>query len=180
MERLVRGPWRWLLIPLLALPIGWLLFTGLGRDPRLVPSALVGHPLPQLAGSTLDGDAFSTASLAGKPALVNVWASWCAPCVAEHPLLLDAARRFGDQLQLVGIDYQDTTHDAESFLAEHGEGGWPDVADPSGRIAIALGVTAPPETFFVDAAGIVRYRHVGPLTAEVLDEQLAALGVVDR
>ena len=177
MERLVRGPWRWLLVPLLAVPVGWLLFTGLGRDPRLVPSPLVGHQLPALAGTTLEGGAFSSASLAGKPALINVWASWCAPCVAEHPLLLDTARRFGDQLQLVGVVYEDTTDAAMSFLSEHGDGGWPDVADPSGRIAVALGVTGPPETFFVDAAGVVRYRHIGPLTAEVLDQQLAALGV---
>jgi cytochrome c biogenesis protein CcmG/thiol:disulfide interchange protein DsbE len=97
--------------------------------------------------------------------------------VTEHPLLLDAARRFGDRLQLVGVVYQDTTDAARAFLAEQGDGGWPDVADPSGRVAIALGVTGPPETFFVDPNGIVRYRHVGPLTAEVLQEQLAILGI---
>jgi cytochrome c biogenesis protein CcmG/thiol:disulfide interchange protein DsbE len=178
MARLVAGPWRWLVVPLLALPIGWLLLTGLGRDPRLVPSPLVGRPLPAMAGTTLEGEAFSSASLAGKPALINVWASWCAPCVAEHPLLLDTARRFGDRLQLLGLVYQDTTDAARDFLAEHGDGGWPDVADPSGRLAVALGVTGPPETFFVDADGVIRYRHVGPLSAEVLAEQLAALGIV--
>ena len=177
MERPRVGAWRWLLVPLLAVPLGWVLFTGLGRDPRLIPSPLVGHTLPSLTGTTLEDEPFTSATLAGRPALINVWASWCAPCVAEHPLLLDAARRHADELQLVGVVYQDTADAALAFLAEHGDGGWPDVADPSGRIALELGVTGPPETFFVDAAGVVRYRHVGPLTAEVLDEQLAALGI---
>jgi len=171
------GRWRFLLVPLLVVPIGWLLFTGLGRDPRLIPSPLVGRPLPAFSGTTLQGEAFSSASLEGKPAIINVWASWCSPCVTEHPLLLDAARQHADELQLVGVVYQDTADAAHAFLARYGDGAWPDVADPSGRIAIELGVTGPPETFFVDAHGVVRYRQVGPLTAEVMAEQLAALGI---
>ena len=171
------GRLRWLVIPLLVVPIGWLLFTGLGRDPRIIPSPLVGKPLPALSGETLDGAAWSSATLAGKPALVNVWASWCSPCVSEHPLLLDVARQYRDDLQMVGVLYQDTADGAAAFLAHYGDGGWPDVDDASGRIAVSLGVTGPPETFFVDADGIVRYHHVGPLTEQVLSEQLAALGL---
>jgi len=171
--------WRWLLVPLLVLPVGWLLFTGLGRDPRVIPSPLVGKPLPALTGTTLDGRAWSSASLRGKPALINVWASWCAPCVSEHPLLLDTARQHAGALRVVGVLYQDTADGAATFLAHFGDGGWPDVDDASGRIAVSLGVTGPPETFFVDAAGIVRYRHVGPLTPEVMRQQLAALGVAE-
>jgi cytochrome c biogenesis protein CcmG/thiol:disulfide interchange protein DsbE len=169
--------WRWLAVPVLVVPVGWLLFTGLGRDPRLIPSPLIGKPLPALSGTTLDGHAWSSAALDGKPALVNVWASWCAPCVAEHPLLLDVARQHAGTLQVVGVLYQDTADGAATFLAHYGDGGWPDVDDASGRIAVSLGVTGPPETFFVDATGIVRYRHVGPLTADVLAEQLASLGL---
>jgi cytochrome c biogenesis protein CcmG/thiol:disulfide interchange protein DsbE len=171
------GRWRWLAVPILVLPIGWLLFTGLGRDPRLIPSPLLGKPLPALTGTTLDGTPWSSATLAGKPALINVWASWCRPCVAEHPLLLDAARQHAGELQVVGVLYQDTADGAAAFLAHYGDGGWPDVDDASGRIAVSLGVTGPPETFFVDADGVVRYRHVGPLSPEVLSEQLAALGL---
>jgi cytochrome c biogenesis protein CcmG/thiol:disulfide interchange protein DsbE len=171
------GRWRWLAVPSLVLPIGWLLFTGLGRDPRLIPSPLLGKPLPALTGTTLDGTPWSSATLAGKPALINVWASWCRPCVAEHPLLLDAARQHAGELQVVGVLYQDTADGAAAFLAHYGDGGWPDVDDASGRIAVSLGVTGPPETFFVDADGVVRYRHVGPLSPEVLSEQLAALGL---
>jgi cytochrome c biogenesis protein CcmG/thiol:disulfide interchange protein DsbE len=171
------GRWRWLAVPILVLPIGWLLFTGLGRDPRLIPSPLLGKPLPALTGTTLDGTPWSSATLAGKPALINVWASWCRPCVAEHPLLLDAARQHAGELQVVGVLYQDTADGAAAFLAHYGDGGWPDVDDASGRIAVSLGVTGPPETFFVDPKGVVRYRHVGPLSPEVLSEQLAALGL---
>ncbi|HEX9634659.1 MAG TPA: DsbE family thiol:disulfide interchange protein [Candidatus Limnocylindria bacterium] len=171
------GLLRWVAVPLLVVPVTWLLFTGLGRDPRDIPSPLVGKPLPAFAATTLEGEEFSSESLDGRPALVNVWASWCDPCVDEHPLLLAAARAYAGELSLVGIVYQDSPDGARGFLARYGDGGWPDVLDPSGRIAIDLGVTGPPETFFVDAAGIVRYRHVGPLTEEVLVEQLAVLGL---
>jgi cytochrome c biogenesis protein CcmG/thiol:disulfide interchange protein DsbE len=176
-RRVVASPWRWLVIPLLAVPVGWLLFTGLGRDPRLIPSPLIGQPLPALAGATLDGRSFDTAALAGRPAVVNVWASWCAPCVQEHPLLLDLQREHGDELAVVGILYNDASDQATQFLARYGDGGWPDLTDADGRMTLDLGVTGPPETFFVDADGIVRYKHVGPLTADVLAEQLPRIGI---
>ena len=94
--------------------------------------------------------------------MVNVWASWCAPCVEEHPLLLDLQREHGDELAVVGIVYDDASDQATRFLERYGDGGWPDLTDADGRLALDLGVTGPPETFFVDADGIVRYRHVGP------------------
>jgi cytochrome c biogenesis protein CcmG, thiol:disulfide interchange protein DsbE len=171
------GRWRLLAVPILVVPIGWLLFTGLGRDPRTIPSPLIGKALPALSGTTLDGMAWDSASLAGKPALINIWASWCAPCREEHGLLLDTAHQHADELQIVGVLYQDTPDAAAAFLARYGDGGWTDVDDASGRVAVGLGVTGPPETFFVDADGIVRYRQVGPLTTEILAEQLPAIGV---
>jgi cytochrome c biogenesis protein CcmG/thiol:disulfide interchange protein DsbE len=168
---------RWVAVPLLVLPVTWLLFTGLGRDPHLIPSALVGKPLPTFAATTLEGEEFSSAALAGRPALINVWASWCDPCIDEHPLLLATARAFAGELSVVGIVHHDSVDGARGFLARYGDGGWPDLLDPSDRIAIDLGVIFPPETYFVDASGIVRYRHLGPLTEEVLVEQLAVLGL---
>ena len=84
---------RWLALPVVLLPLGWLLFTGLGHDPREIPSPLVGHALPPFSGETLDGAAFSSSQLAGRPTVVNVWASWCPTCVDEHPVLLEAATR---------------------------------------------------------------------------------------
>jgi cytochrome c biogenesis protein CcmG/thiol:disulfide interchange protein DsbE len=168
---------RWALVPLLVLPVGWVLFTGLGRDLDEIPSPLVGKPLPSFEATTLAGEAFSSASLAGRPALVNVWASWCLDCVDEHALLLALERARAGELSIVGLVFEDSADAARGFLARYGDGGWPDLDDPSGEIAIDLGVTGPPETFFVDAAGIVRYRHVGPLNERVLGEQLAALGL---
>jgi cytochrome c biogenesis protein CcmG/thiol:disulfide interchange protein DsbE len=164
---------RWLAVPLVVIPLGWLLFTGLGRDPREIASPLVGRPLPALAGTTLAGEQLSTDELAGAPMIVNVWASWCGPCVEEHPVLLDAAR----QVAVIGILYQDTPDAARSFLSRYGDGGWPSLLDPDGRLAVDLGVTGPPETFFVDGTGVVRAHHVGPLSEEVLREELAAMGV---
>lgn len=168
---------RWVAVPLVIVPLAWLLFTGLGRDPRDIPSPLVGKPLPAFAATTLDGTSFSSDALAGRPAIINVWASWCTPCIEEHPILLAAAAEHAAELSMVGILYQDTPEGARGFLARYGDGGWPNLLDASGRIAVDLGVTGPPETFFVDASGIVRARHVGPLTAAVMAEQLAALGL---
>lgn len=169
---------RWLLVPLVVLPVGWLLFTGLGRDPRLIPSPLVGRAMPAFAGTTLEGDEFSSTDLAGKPAVVNFWASYCIPaCVDEHPVLLDLAARHGGDLQMVGVLVDNTPDDARGFLARYGQVSWPNMLNVDGSITIDFGVIGPPETFFVDARGIVVARHVGPLTAEVVAIQLAALGL---
>jgi cytochrome c biogenesis protein CcmG/thiol:disulfide interchange protein DsbE len=167
-----------LLKPLVVLPLAWLLFTGLGRDPRVIPSPLVGKPLPAFAGTTLEGDQFSSAALAGKPAVVNFWASYCIPsCVEEHPVLLDLAMRHGDDLQMIGVLVNDTPDGARGFLARYGQVSWPNMLNADGGISIDYGVTGPPETFFVDARGIVVARHVGPLTPAVVAEELAALGI---
>ncbi len=169
---------RWLLVPLVVLPVSWLLFTGLGRDPRLIPSPLVGKPMPAFAGTTLEGSQFSSADLAGKPAVINFWASYCIPaCVDEHPVLLDLAARHGSELQMVGVLVDDAPDDARGFLARYGEVSWPNMLNADGAISIDYGVTGPPETFFVDAQGIVVARHWGPLTGEVVASQLAALGL---
>lgn len=169
---------RWLLVPLVVVPVGWLLFTGLGRDPRLIPSPLVGEPMPAFAGTTLEGDQFSSADLAGKPAIVNFWASYCIPsCVDEHPILLDLAARHDGDLQVVGVLVNNTPDDARGFLARYGEVSWPNMLNADGAISIDYGVTGPPETFFVDAQGIVVARHWGPLTSAIVVQQLAALGL---
>ena len=168
---------RWLALPVVLVPLAWLLFTGLGRDPHEIPSPLIGHPLPAFSATTLDGTTFSSAELAGRPAVVNVWASWCAPCIDEHPVLLEAAGGYGDEFVMVGIVYQDSADGVRSFLARYGDGGWPNLLDTNGQIAVDLGVTGPPETFFVGADGLVRARHIGPLTADVMAEELAGLGL---
>jgi len=159
-------------------PLGWLLFTGLGNDPRVIPSPLVGKPIPAFAGTTLQGDQFSSADLKGRPAVVNFWASYCIPsCVDEHPVLLDLAARQAGGLQLVGVLVNDTPDDARRFLDRYGQVSWPTLLNADSAISIDYGVTGPPETFFVDAQGIVVSRHVGPLTAAAVAEGLAALGL---
>jgi len=170
---------RWLLIPVLAIPLGWVLFTGLGRDPSEIPSPLIGQPMPAFELNTLDGGTLSSADLAGQPAIINFWASWCIPaCVEEHPVLMDIQARHGDELRLVGILYDNTPADAREFLVRYGDGGWANADDPTGAVALAYGVLGPPETFFVDADGIVRAKHFGPLTSADVAGYLPLLGVM--
>jgi cytochrome c biogenesis protein CcmG/thiol:disulfide interchange protein DsbE len=167
---------RWLLVPLVVLPLGWLLFTGFGRDPREVASPLIGREAPDWSLTTLAGDVLGTDDLAGRPYVVNFWASWCVPaCVDEHPVLAAAHDRYGDRVAIVGVLYQDDPAAAAAFLARYGDAGYAHVIDEAGRLAIDYGVTGPPETFFVDAAGIVREREWGPLTDAVLAEHMASI-----
>ena len=169
---------RWLALPIVLIPLGWLLFTGLGGDPRNLPSPLVGKPIPGFDGTTLEGGQFSSGDLAGKPAVINFWASYCIPsCVDEHPVLLDLVARHGDEVQLVGVLVSDTPDGARGFLDRYGQVSWPNLLNPDGRISIDYGVTGPPETFFVNADGVVVSRHIGPLTRALVDEGLAALGI---
>ncbi|MGI8830497.1 MAG: redoxin domain-containing protein [Candidatus Limnocylindria bacterium] len=169
---------RWLLIPILVVPVGWLLFTGFERDPREIASPLIGQPAPTWTFATLDGATLGTDDLAGRPYLVNFWASWCIPaCVDEHPVLASAHESYGDDLVVVGVLYQDAPADAEGFLARYGDAGYDHLVDPGGRLAIEYGVTGPPETFFVDADGIVRDKQFGPLTDALMAQRLASIGI---
>jgi len=169
---------RWLIVPLVVLPLVAVLFVGFGRDPSVIPSPLIGKPMPSFSLTALDGTTLSSRDLAGKPVIVNFWASWCPPCAEEHPVLLDLAKRYGDRVTVVGILYNDDAEGAARFLSRYGDGGWADLLDPSGGTAVDYGVTGPPETFFIDAAGIVRGKQIGPVTSDVASAQLATLGLV--
>ncbi|MEO5987175.1 MAG: redoxin family protein [Candidatus Limnocylindria bacterium] len=167
---------RWLLVPIIVIPVTWLLLSGFSRDPREVASPLIGRPAPEWTLTTLDGETLSSNDLAGRPYVVNFWASWCIPaCVDEHPVLADAFARFGDDVEFVGILYQDDPAAAAGFLGRYGDAGYPHVMDPGGRMAIEFGVTGPPETFFVDAAGNVADKNFGPLTDAVMAEKLNSI-----
>jgi len=167
---------RWLLVPVLVVPLAWLLFTGFGRDPREVASPLIGRPAPEWTLVTLDGATLSSSELVGRPYVLNFWASWCIPaCVDEHPVLASAHEVHGEEVPIVGVLYQDSPADAEAFLARYGDAGYPHVLDDGGRLAIEYGVTGPPETFFVDADGIVRDKQFGPLTDELMADRLGAI-----
>jgi cytochrome c biogenesis protein CcmG, thiol:disulfide interchange protein DsbE len=168
---------RWVIVPVVVVPLTAVLFVGFGRDPSAIPSPLIGKPMPAFTLTALDGSSVSSADLTGRPLIVNFWASWCGPCVQEHPILLDTARRYGDRVAIVGILYDDTASGAAGFLGRYGEGGWKDLLDPGGGTAVSFGVSGPPETFFVDAAGVVRGKQFGPVTASVVATQLSAMGV---
>lgn len=161
---------------LMALMFAFALKTG---DPSRLPSALIGKPAPKVALEALDGlvvggkpvPPFSTAVLGnGKPAVVNFWASWCVPCVQEHPFLIEIAARTG--LAVHGINYKDQTAAARRFLGLHGNPFTTVGVDGSGRAAIEWGVYGMPETFVVDGQGTVVYKHVGPISRESLDTRV--------
>ena len=155
----------------------WAVFsTGLGRDPRDVPSGLVGRPAPALRGSTLAGGTLDLAALRGKVVLVNVWAAWCGPCRDELPLLTAAERALGGRgLRVVGIDTRDGARQAKSLLATSGGDPTMSVVDPVGGVAVDWGVLGVPETFLVDADGVVQGRQVGPLTSSWIDRNVVPL-----
>jgi cytochrome c biogenesis protein CcmG/thiol:disulfide interchange protein DsbE len=168
---------RWLIVPVLVIPIGLLFLSGFGRDPSEIPSPLIGEAAPDWELATLDGGTLSTDDLSGHAYVVNFWASWCGPCVDEHPVLASASDEHADELNVIGVLYQDTVADATAWLVEHGDAGYPNLVDGDGGLAIDYGVTGPPESYFVDAEGIVRAKQFGPLTDESMARQLAEIGV---
>ena len=180
---------RYIVPVLLFLVLAGFLLLGLERNPSEIPSPLIGKPAPQwslprlattdaVAAGTQDEGLLDGASLKGQPYLVNVWASWCAPCLQEHPMLLELAKR--KVIRIVGINYKDRPEDARSWLTRHGNPFAAVVADRDGRTAIDFGVYGVPETFLVDAQGVIRFKHVGALTVEAVRGRLlpaiAALG----
>ena len=164
------------LVPLIVFGALTLLFAiGLGLDPRLVPSPLIGKPVPQfdlppVKGRTLG---LATADLMGEVALVNVFASWCTECREEHPLLMRMSR--GKRVAIHGLNYKDRPQDAERWLNEFGDPYVRTGADVSGRVGIDWGVYGVPETFVVDREGRIAYKHIGVLTPKVLEETIMPL-----
>lgn len=140
---------------------GWALMR---PDPDALPSAIAGREAPPVGTQTLPGKVQLTDEMLRQPGvkLVNFWASWCPPCRAEHPTLVDLSK----QLPVYGVDLKDPEASASAFLAEHGDPFHALATDPRGRIAIDWGVTAPPETFIVDGQGKILYRFAGPLVRD--------------
>lgn len=148
---------------------------GLARNPQELPSALIGKPvpsfdLPPVQGRTLG---LSSADLKGEVSLVNVFASWCVACRAEHPLFMQLAA--GKVVPIHGLNYKDTPQDAADWLDNLGDPYTRTGADRTGRVAIDWGVTGVPETFVVDANGTVAYKQIGPVTRQALDETILPL-----
>ena len=148
-----------------------LLVRGLALDPTALPSARVGQPLPEFDLQVLGGEyRRSAGQWHGKPALLNVWATWCFSCRVEHPYLLDLAE---SGVTIYGLNYKDDPAKALTWLEELGNPYAETVVDIDGDFGFDLGVYGAPETYVIDAAGTVQYRHVGVVDERVWTEQLA-------
>jgi cytochrome c biogenesis protein CcmG/thiol:disulfide interchange protein DsbE len=156
------------LLPLLLFGVLAAYFAaGLSRDPHLIPSALIDKPAPAFDLPPLPGFSHGvrSADLAiGRPQLLNVFASWCVPCRAEQPVLLRLAREQGVMMR--GLNYKDKPEDAVAWLAGQGNPFESIGADRDGRVGIDFGVYGVPETFVIDGAGRIRFKHVGPLSPD--------------
>ncbi len=170
------GPRLAALAPLTVfLVVGIFLGVGLTLNPREVPSPLIGKPVPEfnlppVKGRTLG---LSGTDLKGKVSLVNVFASWCVACRAEHPLLMDLKQK--GVVPVHGLNYKDRPEDAEKWLGELGDPYMRTGADIDGRIAIDWGVYGVPETFVIDRQGRIAYKQIGPLNPEVLEKTILPL-----
>ena len=145
-----------------------------GRDPRALPSVLLDKPVPsfELPGLTADSVGLHSVELSGRPVLVNVFASWCAPCRQEIPLMVQLA---AEGVPIYGIAYKDDPAATRKFLAQLGDPYRGIGVDRDGRIAIEFGVYGVPETYVIDGAGRIRHRHVGAVTEDVARRTLLPL-----
>jgi cytochrome c biogenesis protein CcmG, thiol:disulfide interchange protein DsbE len=155
--------------------LGFFLLKGLDKDPRILPSVMIDKPVPRLAlalmnqgqtGTTL----WSSDTMKGQVWLLNVWGSWCAACVTEHPLLNQLAA--SKSLPIVGLAWKDTTSAAQAWLNKHGNPFVTVILDQPGRSVIDLGVYGAPESFLIDKKGVIRFKQIGPFTAQSIEQQL--------
>ena len=166
---------RWA-IPLAVVPVLVLLGYGFRTDPREIPSPLVGKPASPFTLTAFDGKPLSLEALRGQVVIVNFWASWCYPaCYEEAPSLERAWQTYKDRgLVMVGVNYQDKDEPARRFLAQFGHT-FPNAPDPGSRVSVDYGVYGVPETYFIDRKGRVRFKRVGPVSDEMLKEQIERL-----
>jgi cytochrome c biogenesis protein CcmG/thiol:disulfide interchange protein DsbE len=163
----------WILAAFVALVV--VLAVGLRLNPREVPSPLIGKPAPPFELPLLNepDKRFSQKDMLGKVWIMNVWASWCPPCLVEHPVVTRIAK--SGLAPVVGLNYKDTRNEALPWLKRNGDPYQLIVFDASGRIGIDYGVYGVPETYVIDRKGIIRYKHIGPLTADVVQKKVEPL-----
>lgn len=173
---------RWILLLPLAIFLGVavFLYRGLYLDPAELPSALINKPFPEFSLREVQSDKVLTrADLLGKPALVNVWGTWCVACRVEHPVLNKLAQQ---GVVIYGINYKDVNADALKWLKGFHNPYQLNIRDDEGSLGLNLGVYGAPETFLIDSKGIIRHKFVGVVDETVWREQLAGLyqGLVDE
>jgi len=151
------------------------LWIGLGRDPREVPSPLIGKPAPafKLAKLHTPNETLSASDLKGKVWLLNVWASWCVSCREEHPLLVQLAK--ANIVPVYGLNYKDDPQAGRDWLVKNGDPYTASIVDRDGRVGIDYGVYGVPETFLIDKSGTIRYKQIGPITPQALQEKILPL-----
>jgi len=151
------------------------LYRGLSLDPKKVPSPLVGKPMPEFSLPRLKNPAasISDTDLKGKVSILNIWATWCVSCRAEHEVLLLLAK--SGKVDIYGLNYKDERAKAQQWLVQLGDPYVANAFDADGRAGIDWGVYGAPETFIMDRQGIIRHKHIGPLTVEILNERILPL-----
>lgn len=148
------------------------LFMGLGKNPAEIRSPLVGKPAPVFALREVGTQrTVDITQYRGKPLVVNFWATWCGPCWEEHPVLVANARMYASNVHFLGVVFQDKEEKILNFLQQRGSS-YPTVVDDAGKTAIAYGVGGVPETYFIDAQGVIVAKHNGPMTPDILRENL--------
>jgi cytochrome c biogenesis protein CcmG, thiol:disulfide interchange protein DsbE len=169
---------RFALPLLIFIGLGYFLFKGLDKDPRVLPSVMINKPvptlqLPRLSEGQATTDLWSSQAMTGKVWLLNVWGSWCAACVTEHPLLNQLAA--AKTLPIVGLAWKDAPAAAQNWLGKHGNPFTTVILDQPGRAVIDLGVYGAPESFLIDKKGQIRYKQVGPFTPQAIQQELLPL-----
>jgi cytochrome c biogenesis protein CcmG/thiol:disulfide interchange protein DsbE len=151
------------------------LAVGLTRNPREVPSPLIGKPAPPFELPLLQQSekTFAAKEMLGKVWILNVWASWCEPCLQEHPVITALAKTLA--APIVGLNYKDARENALPWLKRHGDPFLLSVYDGSGRIGIDYGVYGVPETYVIDKKGVIRYKRIGPVTQEIAAQKIVPL-----
>jgi len=157
---------------LIAAALVVILFVGLGKDPAAIRSPLVGKPAPAFALREVGtNNTIDIAQYRGKPLIINFWATWCGPCWEEHPILVANARMLQPNVQFLGVVFQDKEDKILGFLQQRGTA-YPTVVDDRGKTAIAYGVGGVPETYFLDANGVIRAKFAGPMSGDVIQANL--------
>lgn len=151
------------------------LLVGLNLNPRKVPSPLIGKPAPVFKLQQLHepGSTFESKDNLGKVWLLNVWASWCASCRDEHPLLVQLAK--ASVVPIYGLNYKDKRDLALQWLDQLGDPYTKSVMDPEGRVGIEYGVYGVPETYVIDKSGVIQYKQIGPVTVDILEKTILPL-----
>jgi cytochrome c biogenesis protein CcmG/thiol:disulfide interchange protein DsbE len=163
--------WRYTIpIAIFAVLFGFL-FVGLNRDPGYVPSPLIGKSAPPFSLTTVEDEQkkVSPEDFRGKPFVLNVWGTWCVECRREHDALLEISRQ--GLVPIVGLNWKDEREQAQQWLRQLGNPYAVTAFDPEGRAGIDWGVYGAPETFLIDANGVIVYKHIAPLTLEVWNRE---------